>query len=110
MARKYVTDMCDGQRQNGCFRQITPPGGVDAYMNAMDGSAGWSDAGVLIPYMLYKMYGDTRVLKRNYEAMKRYADYKIKTLGRHYMTSLPTGVRGKYRKYISNYGQSYGEW
>ena len=110
MARKYVTDMCDGQRQNGCFRQITPPGGVDSYMNAMDGSAGWSDAGVLIPYMLYKMYGDTRVLKRNYEAMKRYADYKIKTLGRHYMTSLPTGVRGKYRKYISNYGQSYGEW
>ena len=48
-ARKYVRDMIDGQRNNGKFRQITPKGGVDFYMDFMDGSAGWSDAGVLIP-------------------------------------------------------------
>ena len=110
MARKYIGDMNDGQKKNGCYRQITPPGGVDSYMNAMDGSAGWSDAGVFIPYTLYKMYGDKRILTDNYEAMRRYAEFKIKTLGKHYMTSLPTGVRGKYRRYICNYGQSYGEW
>ena len=110
MARKYIADMTDGQKKNGVYRQITPPGGVDSYMNAMDGSAGWSDAGVLIPYMLYKMYSDERVLRDNYESMKKYAEFKIKTLGRHYLTSLPTGIKHKYRKYISNYGQSYGEW
>ena len=110
MARKYIADMTDGQKKNGVYRQITPPGGVDSYMNAMDGSAGWSDAGVLIPYMLYKMYADERVLRDNYESMKKYAEFKIKTLGRHYLTSLPTGIKHKYRKYISNYGQSYGEW
>ena len=43
-ARKYVADMIDGQRKNGKFRQITPKGGIDFYMNFMDGSAGWSDA------------------------------------------------------------------
>ena len=110
MARKYIADMTDGQKKNGVYRQITPPGGVDSYMNAMDGSAGWSDAGVLIPYMLYKMYSDERVLRDNYESMKKYAEFKIKTLGKHYLTSLPTGIKHKYRKYISNYGQSYGEW
>ena len=110
MARKYIADMTDGQKKNGVYRQITPPGGVDSYMNAMDGSAGWSDAGVLIPYMLYKMYSDERVLRDNYESMKKYAEFKIKTLGRHYLTSLPTGIKHKYRKCISNYGQSYGEW
>ncbi len=110
MARKYIADMTDGQKKNGVYRQITPPSGVDSYMNAMDGSAGWSDAGVLIPYMLYKMYSDERVLRDNYESMKKYAEFKIKTLGRHYLTSLPTGIKHKYRKYISNYGQSYGEW
>ena len=110
MARKYIADMTDGQKKNGVYRQITPPGGVDSYMNAMDGSAGWSDAGVLIPYMLYKIYADERVLRDNYESMKKYAEFKIKTLGKHYLTSLPTGIKHKYRKYISNYGQSYGEW
>ena len=109
-ARKYLGDMCDGQRRNGVFRQITPVGGIDFYMNAMDGSAGWSDAGVLIPYRIYKRYGDTRILEENYEAMKRYAHFKIKSLGRRYLTGMPTGVKGKYRRMISNYGQSYGEW
>lgn len=110
IARKYVNDMCDGQRKNGVFRQITPRGGIDRYMNTMDGSAGWSDAGVLIPYRIYKKYGDKRILQDNYEAMKRYAKRKIKTLGKWYLTALPTGVGLKYKNYISNFGQSYGEW
>ena len=109
-ARKYIADMCDGQHKNGCFRQITPRGGIDFYMNTMDGSAGWSDAGVLIPYRLWKQYGDKRIISQNYAAMKKYAMFKIKTLGKWYLTALPTGVGLKYRKYISNYGQSYGEW
>lgn len=109
-ARKYVNDMCDGQRKNGNFRQITPRGGIDFYMNTMDGSPGWSDAGVLIPYRIYEKYGDKRILEDNYEAMRRYAVYKIKTISKHYLTSAPTGLKHKYRKLISNYGQSYGEW
>lgn len=109
-ARKYVQDMIDGQRKNGKFRQITPKGGIDFYMNFMDGSAGWSDAGVLIPYRIYKRYGDQKILENSYAAMKKYADFKIKTLGKWYPTAVRTGIDRKYRKYISNYGQSYGEW
>lgn len=109
-ARKYVQDMIDGQRKNGKFRQITPKGGVDFYMDFMDGSAGWSDAGVLIPYRIYKRYGDQKILENSYDAMKKYADFKIKTLGKWYPTAVRTGIDRKYKKYISNYGQSYGEW
>lgn len=109
-ARKYVFDMIDGQRKNEKFRQITPKGGVDFYMNFMDGSAGWSDAGVLIPYRIYKRYGDKKILESSYTAMKKYADFKIKTLGKRYPTAIRTGIDSKYKKYISNYGQSYGEW
>lgn len=109
-ARKYVHDMLDGQRKNGKFRQITPKGGVDFYMDFMDGSAGWSDAGVLIPYRIYKRYGDQKILENSYDAMKKYADFKIKTLGKWYPTAVRTGIDRKYKKYISNYGQSYGEW
>lgn len=109
-ALKFERDLCDEQRRNGCFRQIAPKGGVDFYMNAMDGSPGWSDAGVLIPYRIYKKYDDIRALEHFYENMKRYADYKIKTLGKIYPTAVPTGINLKYRRYISNFGQSYGEW
>ncbi len=109
-ARKYVHDMLDGQRKNGKFRQITPKGGVDFYMDFMDGSAGWSDAGVLIPYRIYKRYGDKKILENSYAAMKKYAEFKIKTLGKWYPTAVRTGIDRKYKKYISNYGQSYGEW
>lgn len=109
-ARKYVADMIDGQRKNGKFRQITPKGGIDFYMNFMDGSAGWSDAGVFIPYRIYKRYGDKKILESSYAAMKKYADFKIRTLGKRYPTAIKTGIDRKYKKYISNYGQSYGEW
>ena len=109
-ARKYVSDMIDGQRKNGKFCQITPKGGIDFYMDFMDGSAGWSDAGVLIPYRIYKRYGDQKILENSYDAMKKYADFKIKTLGKWYPTAVRTGIDRKYKKYISNYGQSYGEW
>lgn len=108
--RKYVSDMIDGQRKNGKFRQITPKGGIDFYMDFMDGSAGWSDAGVLIPYRIYKRYGDKKILENSYATMKKYADFKIKTLGKWYPTAIRTGIDRKYKKYVSNYGQSYGEW
>lgn len=110
MARKFENDLVDTMTPEGCFTQIAPYGGVDAYMNTMNGSAGWSDAGVFIPYDIYKQYGDTAILQDNYPQMVRYAEYKIQTLGKHYFPARPTGISRKYRKWISNYGQSYGEW
>lgn len=110
MARKYQRDLTDAQHKNGCFPQIVPGGGVDGYMRPMDGSAGWSDAGVFIPFDIARMYGDWSILEENYGAMCRYARYKAGTLGKRYLTALPTGLSRKDRKKICNYGQSYGEW
>ena len=109
-ARKYENDLADAQRRSGCYTQIAPVGGVDPYMKTMDGSAGWSDAGVLIPWVLYTQYGDRRVLEEHYDRMRRFALYKISTLGKWFLTSVPTGIGLSNFKNISNYGQSYGEW
>ena len=109
-ARKYENDLTDAQRRSGCFTQIAPVGGVDFYMNNMDGSAGWSDAGVLIPWVIYSQYGDKRILEENYAAMRRYARFKLGTVGKWYPTAVPTGAGLKAAGSISNYGQSYGEW
>ena len=63
-AEKYLTDLYDWQKKNGCLPQIAPEGGTDFYMASMNGSVGWADAGVLMPYVLWKQYGDTDVLKK----------------------------------------------
>lgn len=109
-AKKFENDICDAQHKNGNYTQIVPVGGIDFYMNVMDGSPGWSDAGVFIPYRLYKQYGDLDELREKYPSMRRFAEYKIKTLGKHYFTALPTGAGFKAERNIANYGQSYGEW
>ncbi len=109
-ARKYEADLTDAQHRNGCFPQIAPAGGVDPYMSPMDGSAGWSDAGVLIPWVVYSMYGDWRILADNYAAMRRYARFKLGTVGRWYPTAVPTGAGLRAARSIANFGQSYGEW
>lgn len=80
MAEKFLNDMYDWQKPNGCLPQIAPEGGVDSYMKWMNGSVGWADAGVIMPYMLWKQYGDQTILERRYNGMKRYALPKVRIL------------------------------
>ena len=110
-SRKYVNDMYDWQKRSGRLPQIAPAGGVDFYMGVMNGSVGWSDAGVLIPYRFWKRYGDDSILRAHYEGMKRYARFMIARCGKWggpYAKPLP--VKGPEKKYLVNRGQSYGEW
>ncbi|MFC4598350.1 family 78 glycoside hydrolase catalytic domain [Cohnella hongkongensis] len=38
-------------------------------------SAGWGDAIVILPWVLYRQYGDLQVLRDNYEAMKKWLEF-----------------------------------
>lgn len=112
-ALKYETDLCDWQSQDkdGNFPQIAPEGGTDFYMRGMNGSVGWSDAGIMIPYRLWKKYGDQGIIARYYNNMKRYAKYMIKRTGKsEFLRSQKTGLPKVDQKYLYNTGQHYGEW
>ena len=109
-ARKYVRLLGDDQRRNGKILQIVPYGGVDFYMSYMNGCAGWADAEIIIPYRMWKLYGDEKIIRENLGAMKKYADYTISKIRRWYLTALPTGAVGRGKRYVLNYGQAYGEW
>lgn len=108
--QKYLRDVYDWQKRSGKLPQIAPYGGVDFFMAPMDGSVGWADVGVLIPYRHWKQYGDTEVLRRNYEGMRRYAQFMMKRVGKPYLTAQKTGLRGEDKRNIVNAGQSFGEW
>lgn len=94
-SQKYLRDVYDWQKRDGRLPQIAPYGGVDFYMWTLNGSVGWSDIGILLPYRFWKKYGDRNILTEYYARMKKYADFMIRRVS-------PDGVVRK--------GQSYGEW
>lgn len=109
-ASKFLCDMYDWQTKDGCLPQIAPEGGTDFFMKTMNGSVGWADAGVFMPYTLWKMYGDKRILEKYLSGMRKYASFMIKRLGKFFILAEKTGLKHKDNKYISNSGQCYGEW
>ena len=67
--RKWMDDMRDAARaSDGAFRTIAPTNPTEGY------EAGWSDAGVIVPYNVYKMTGDIRILEENWDAMQKFMD------------------------------------
>jgi len=40
-----------------------------------NGAAAWSDAAVIVPWVMYQTYGDLRLLREQYDSMKRWIDY-----------------------------------
>ena len=109
-AKKYLNDVYDWQKRDGRLPQIAPYGGVDFYMWTMNGSVGWSDAGILIPYRFWKLYGDREILSEYYDRMKKYAEFMMRRCGKNGVMSKSLGLSGEAKKYAVNSGQSYGEW
>ncbi|MCD7751700.1 MAG: glycoside hydrolase family 78 protein [Lachnospiraceae bacterium] len=109
-AQKHLRDIFDWQKKDGNLPQIAPDGGVDSYMVTMNGSPGWSDIGILLPYHFWKKYGDRRILEQYYEGMKKYAAFLRRRCGKITPLSKPLGMHREDRKYAVNCGQSYGEW
>jgi alpha-L-rhamnosidase len=67
---KWLQDVRDAQTPEGGFPNYAPvPGKKEG------GSPAWGDAGVIVPWTLYRCYGDKRVLEQQYEAMKRWIAY-----------------------------------
>ena len=110
-AKKYLRNVYDWQKPSGKLPQIVPDGGVDFYMDFMNGSVGWADVGILMPYHFRKIFGDKQILEEYYERMKSYAHFMQGRCGKWGGPyAKPTKVKGADKKYVVNRGQSYGEW
>ena len=74
----------------------------------MDGSAGWADAAVIIPYILYRFYGNQDVLSDQYESMVKWLGFLE---NRARKTRLINRLRpNPHRQYIIDTGYHWGEW
>ena len=67
---KWLVDVDDAQLPNGAFTDVSP-----RIVAEGGGTAAWGDAGVICPWTLYQVYGDTQVLSAHYDAMTQWIDY-----------------------------------
>ena len=79
---KWMQDMRDDQAPDGRFPDVAPnPMNVSSLVNPvfreslLDGSPAWADAGVVIPWRVYQNYGDTQLLKVQFESAQRWVEY-----------------------------------
>lgn len=70
---KIINDMIDSQLDNGLVPDIAPE--YVPFESGFRDSPEWGSASVIIPWQLYKWYGDKEVLQRAYPMMKRYVKY-----------------------------------
>jgi len=65
---KWLLDLAVDQRNDGSVPHVIPDV-VSKPEEYRGGATGWADAAVIVPWILYRMYGDERVLERQYESM-----------------------------------------
>lgn len=76
--RKYLWDMRAEQNSlDGAVPNVVPR--LKKGMVAEYGCCPWADAGVIIPWNVYRHYGSKTLLKETYPGMKAWVDYQRKT-------------------------------
>ncbi|MGO3307515.1 MAG: family 78 glycoside hydrolase catalytic domain, partial [Sphingobacterium sp.] len=69
---KWLADHRDEQQPNGVLPDIIPTGGWGyGTANGLD----WTSTIAIIPWEVYQFYGDSRLLEKCYDNIKRYVDY-----------------------------------
>ena len=85
---KYQMDMTD-VRQGVIYPEAAPGWSSNRI------KAGWSDAGIIIPWQMYQQYGNTRILEENYDNLKAYVEEQLKETN---------------NTYIDQEHTTYGDW
>jgi len=91
---KWLIDLTEAQSANGDLPGVAPMPGC------CGGGAGWSDAGITVPYSLYKAYGDTAVIEKNWAMMDKFMNFVLTEAGSDNIG----GTRGGYADWLNLVG------
>lgn len=99
------------QMENGGIQYTVPQ--IQNYLQQIGGaSTGWGDVIVELPWQLYQIYGDRKVLEENFEAMKKWQAY----LENEAKTGITQGTEEmserarENQRYLINTGFHFGDW
>ncbi len=71
---KWLRDVREAQREDGAVPCIAP----DILKTAF-GAAVWGDALIACPWIIYRRFGDVKILEECYPAMQRWVQYQLDT-------------------------------
>ena len=105
--RKWLGECRLAQKEDGLVQNIAPVNNSGSMIsNMLQGSAGWGDACVLVPWALYEAYGDRTILEENYDMMCRWITFTEKRASKTRLQNLGN----PYKKYLVDEGFHFGEW
>ncbi len=87
---KWLHDLRDSQNDEGGYPSVSPPGQYGSWSNEYM-RFGWSDAGIIVPWTIWKQFGDTAIIEEHWESMKRYMDHVNATKYDHNALSRENG-------------------
>ncbi|GAB2843991.1 glycoside hydrolase family 78 protein [Actinocorallia aurea] len=113
---KWLRDLAADQWPDGRLPNWAPEPGLDRRADElyryMNGSAGWGDAAVIVPWETYLAFGDTRVLADQYESMVRWVEFAA---GRAREGRFPARAAARpdplpHERFLWDSGFHWGEW
>ena len=111
--RKWLRDVADGQKASGLVYNVNPAvPGNNAFFEwfSVEGSSGWGDAMITIPYYFWKRYGDDTLIREFWPSMEKCYGFFRKRMGKRNLLSINNPKRSKYDRYIVACGRHFGEW
>ena len=87
---KWLGDVAAEQTKEDGIPQTVP----NIVPENAKGAAAWGDAATICPYTMYEVYGDQRLLERQYESMKGWVEY----------------IRARSKRYLWLSDFQYGDW
>ncbi len=94
---KWMRDMRDTQSPTGAFPGVAPLaqyGAGDGKGNGDMMRVGWADAGIIVPWTIWKQFGDKAIVEDNWNAMNHFLDHIHKTKYEH---TAMTSENGNYQ-------------
>ena len=119
--KKWLVDLRDSQRKDGRVENVSPTVHRFEHREPLGGAAGWADAAIIIPYTLWKTYGDPSFIHENLELMlgwKAYIEKAAKDKREKHMSFLPFlkkkrphyVEKSEWENYVIESGSHWGEW
>jgi len=69
---KWLVDVEDAQSPEGAFADVSPR---PRNQPKLEASPAWGDAGVIVTWTVYRVYGDTRIIEKHYNSMVKWMDF-----------------------------------
>jgi alpha-L-rhamnosidase len=92
---KWLKDVALDQKPGGEVPDVIPDVLNSQNAKTASPSAGWGDVAVIVPWTIYKVYGDKKLLETQYPSMKAWVEYIRKKAG---------------DSYLWKGGSKYGDW